>query len=348
MKGLWLAFVLLLCGIANAVTPDADFASRSGATGVTLAEGFDNNTDLNRNDGSVIQNGYQDGCNGQQGFIDTTTKVSGTGSLRFTLTHGTTCKDIGGKWDALMKSPGFTTGDTVYVGYWYRIGSLVLSNGFNFWGSSLKLTDMYGHTSTCQSTEFTVTIDPIANSSLFGRPTWYTNCGDGWSTDVGTNAVNSGGDSSINGCSADCNFEQGSQVTPASGVGFNCSYQTPSNGVGNGTGCFIQPANTWCWMYYKLVLGTRGTNNSSIESWVTCADGRVLQWQKLIGIIWPTGGDSTVDRIYLSPYMTQLPTGSASAVDTFIWYDELIISSQPIAQPAGLSAPGIATSGVAH
>lgn len=348
------AFVLLsIRPITSLATADTDFAARCTAAGVTLCEGFDNNTDLNRNDGSTVQNGYQDGCNGQQGFIDSNVFVSGGGSLRFKMLQGAPvgCKDIAGKWDAGLGA-SYTPNASpnqhdLYVAYAYRISSSLLSMARTKWGSSLKLTDIYGHHSTCQSDEWTVTIDPIANSALFGRPTWYVNCGNGWTTDTTTGNVQNP-DSSINACSSDCNFEQGSGPNNGTNVGFNCHYQTPTTGDGNGNGCFIQLPDQWYVMEYHLKLCTIGEACSSVESWVITPDGRKLQWQKNINVIWPTGGfDGLLDRIYLSPYMTQLPSGSPSTLDTYIWYDELIISTLPIADPS-YTQPAQVTGTTAH
>src|SRR5258705_10328596 len=77
------ALLLLLVPLVRTqtATPDADFAARCTAPGVVKCVGFDNTTaDIVRNVNLV-----PDGNGTFRGGLDTATKTSGAGSLRFDL-----------------------------------------------------------------------------------------------------------------------------------------------------------------------------------------------------------------------------------------------------------------------
>lgn len=367
----WLAYVLvtLLAFVsvsrpASAVTPDQDFANRCAAAGVLYCQGFNNNTDLNVNDGSSGAAGYQlAGCgNVQRGFIDTNVKVSGAGSLRFTIPTIAHCADVAGKYDLplgcqfgnLAQFP--SNCPDLYIQYRYRVSGSYLSNDVNHWMSSMKITDIYGHSSTCQSDEFTVIWETISGTTPAHQVIdWYNDCGNGYPTDPATNLLYvSCNDVPTGG--GNCLAQQGSTTGTGTGIGFNCAYQDgATDNVPNGnTHCFVPLPNQWITMYYHLHPGTPGGADGTVDAWETGPDGHQYRWQRVAGrsgvSIWATGGQNGfVDRMYFSPYMTEYGKGQGNApsIVTYVWFDELIVSTQAIAAPTGL-APANPTSPAAH
>jgi hypothetical protein len=168
-------------------------------------------------------------------------------------------------------------------------------------------------------------------------PSMYTNCGDGFNTDPSNNILCGTGGAD---CSNDILIQQGSSLTPSpNGNGYNCHYQNQVPGTGDGTGCFFPPANVWVTYYEKITIGTFGGSNSAVDAWVVVGNSGYKQFQRAAGIRFNNNGDDNFTNIRLETYMTELEkTGSAAPVDAQTWFDELIVSTQPIAAPGGSGA----------
>lgn len=304
---------------ARAATADADFAARCNAPGVVLCKGLDTESELMT--GEIVQ--ASDGT--RQGFIDTAIKSSGAGSLKFKLRKGVRSANIGGAWSTALGKT-FNVGDTIYVQWRQRISTEYITNNKNYWRSTVKQINIHGPNSTCQGAEFTTV-------QYNNYPSMYTNCGDGFMTDVNTNAL-------LSRCSDDCLIQQGSSLTPSpNGNGYNCHYQNQVPGIGDGNGCFYTPSNTWVTYYEKIHIGTFGGSNSAIDAYVAVNGGPYKQIQRVSGIHFNNNRDNNFQYIRLETYMTELErSGSAAPVDAYQWFDELIVSTQPIAAPGGSSS----------
>jgi hypothetical protein len=305
---------------ARAATPEADFAARCAAPGVVLCKGLDAESDLQAGEMGTAADGTR------QGFIDTTASTSGGGSLMFTLRSGVSDKNIGGYWETGL-GHAFVTGETIYVQYRWKASSTYFSNNNNYWNSSVKQINIHGPSSTCQGSEFTTILSKK-------RIEMYTNCGDGWFTNVDTNVIQSG-------CPADCLIQQGSSTTPApSGDGYNCHYQNQFAGTGNGSGCFWPVADKWYTIYEKIKLGTLGGSNTIVESWESHDGLPFKQFHRVNGVTWHSG-DNNFSKLRFETYMTEI--GSSAPTAAYVWYDELVVSTQPIAAPgnAGPAPSGL-------
>lgn len=313
----------------RALTPEEDFAARCAAPGVTLCNGFDKESD--------IVNGIATAAdNTRQGFIDVGTKASGGGSLRFTLRQGVRDANIGGAWGASLGKT-FNVGDTIYVQWRQLVPPEFLSNEANYWQSSIKSALLHGPSSLCQGAEYATVLTGDTNGSW---PSMYTNCGDGFDTFASDNRLCNG---QCGG--ADILIQQGSSLTPSpNGDGYNCHYNNPVAGTGDGSGCYFHPANIWVTYYEKIKIGAFGGSTSAVDAWVSVNGGPYKQFQRAQGIRFNDNLDNFFSGIRLETYMTELPKrGAAALVTTYVWYDELIVSTQPIAVPgsgaSSLAAP---------
>ncbi|MHB8728985.1 MAG: dockerin type I domain-containing protein [Sulfuricaulis sp.] len=297
---------------AQATTPEADFAARCAAPGVVLCKGLDTASDIAANiqpagDGTI------------QGSLDTTTKTSGAGSLRFTLRAGVTDTNIGGAWEVGMNH-NFVSGETMYVQFALRIDANYLSNAINHWNSSIKYINLHGPSSTCQGAEWTTIWEDQ-------RLVMYTNCGDGINTLPGSTTV-------YTGTSGDILLQQANSFLESpSGDGYNCHYQNQFSGTGDGSGCFWVPADTWVTVYEIIHLGTFGGNTSTVDAFVSINGGPYKQFHRVTGVEFANTVDNFFSRARLETYMTELTTGHGGTVDAHCWYDELIVSTEPIAVP---------------
>jgi hypothetical protein len=109
---------------------------------------------------------------------------------------------------------------------------------------------------------------------------------------------------------------------------YNCWY-----GNYNSKDCFFYPANQWVTFYYQVSIGHWGKPDSAINAWVGLDGKSMRQWVKMPNFILRNehpGRD--YDSLTLLTYMTNKdPT--VNYPTAYTWYDELIISSQPIAPP---------------
>lgn len=310
---------------ARAATPENDFAARCAAPGVVLCEGLDTDSDL-LSRGVLVEAG--DGT--RQGFIDAGTKTSGGGSLRFTLRKGIREDNIGGAW-ATSLGKTFRVGETIYVQWRQRVSPEFITNSTNYWQSSVKSALLHGPSSLCQGAEYATTLTD-------NLPQMYTNCGDGFDTFASNNKLCNG---TCGG--SDLLIQQGSSLTPSpNGDGYNCHYDDPVAGTGDGTGCFYHPADKWVTYYEKIKIGTFGGSTSTVDAWVSMNGGPYKEFQRASGIHFNNNYDDHFTGIRLETYMTELPKrGKAAPVDAYVWYDELIVSTQPIAVPGGSSVTSL-------
>lgn len=316
-----LAFLVLAVPVWSQTS---DFATRCAAPGVVNCIGFDSAADVPR--GTVLS-AAADGV--YRGTIDTTTKVSGAGSLLFTVPNNITpAANMAGWWDGPLGG-SFGQNSTFYVQFQQRFSPEMLSNESAWKASDGSITywkqaDFHGHSSTCQNVELST-----VNNYGQGFPSMYGDCG---SLNLDANVWNASNPDSWNNNITPFNIEQGGSATD----GYNCAYGSRVAGTGNGTGCFMYPSNTWITFYYEIAIGTWGSANSAIQAWVATNGGPYQQWMNIKNVPLASGGDN-YDTLFLGPYMTGLATSAPAPA--FTWYDELIVSTQPIKAPGGSVIP---------
>jgi hypothetical protein len=300
------------------VTPDQDFQARCAAAGVVKCVGFDNTT----SDVSRGTNVYPDGQGTYRVALDTSVKASGGGSMRFDLPPPPHAgQNIAGSWspsDNNGLGRLFGQNSTFYVQFRQRFSPEMLSQT---WDSSWKTVIFHQNQLTCAQIELTTN-----NRYLSNLITMYTECGNrGMSTNI-ANTTYSGTPPYL--------MQQGT---------YACPY-----GQENTTNCLYFVPNEWLTFYYKIQIGTWDQNNSTIEAWV--ARQGSTTYKQFIRV--PNfnlhcntdpcssspGKDQGYNNLTFTPYMTGLSSSSGRAgVTSKTWYDELIVSTQPIAAPGGRS-----------
>lgn len=305
----------------RALTPEEDFQARSAAPGVFVSEGFDTATSFQH------ASGWGDGLSAAgdgtyRGAQDESMKVSGGSSLRFDV-PGNVGNDASGTW---RKNFGrdFGENSTFYVQFQQRFDQAE-ADIVTMYNTSWKQVNVHGGDSTCQQVELTT-----EGMSGDGNPYLYSACGgtsmftvglvnfDYWNNNTGASHIY---------------HQQGSSST----AGYNCEYGNKFAGNGNGSGCFMYQSvvNKWVTYYYKYQIGAWGQPNSTVEAWVAVDGGPYVQWINVHNVPLdnnnPGGGNdySMLDfNVYMSNGNPSHPTGHT-------WYDELIVSTQPIAAPGG-------------
>lgn len=305
---------------------DADFKARCSAPGVVKCWGFDNTTtDIVPN---VNLRAAADG--NYYGGLDTTIKASGAGSLRFRLPAGKAFANIAGQWlpgtnNLAMGGTTFGQNSEFYVQYRVRFSPEMFSN-LAYWNSWWKQSIFHMNLQSCGGIEITTNYRNFT-SPTDKVPNFYTECGQrGFVTDPVTGKHKYDGSPPYAQQQGDYN-----------GL---CNYPDWSR-------CWKYTADEWITFYYHFKIGTWNVNNSRAEVWVSRPSSKNGAYEKIIDIPDMTftcnnncsaTSSEGYNNISLTPYMTGLST--PAPVDAYIWYDELIISTQPIAAPrAGGSTP---------
>ena len=281
-----------------------DFALRCHSFGVIVCEGFDSPA-INVPAKWPAPGLYPAGDGVIRGSFDHSQKASGEGSLRFEIPSHIGA-NAAGQWRQPF-SKSFGSGSTFYVQFQERFSPEMLSNN---WGdTSWKQVIFHNAKATCADVELTT-----GQYYRAGFPIMYTDCG-------GRGIVTNDGNPPYK-------LEQGD---------YNCWY-----GKFNSKDCFLYPANKWVTFYYQISIGHWGKPDSTINAWVSVDGGSYRQWIKMPNFVLNNdhpGQD--YDCVTLLTYMTNKDAGRDLPA-AYAWYDELIVSTQPIAPPAA-SAPAPAS-----
>ncbi len=290
---------------AEAASPaDSDFQARCGASGVTLCVGFDDAS-------TAVPNAtlFKAGDGRFLGSIDTSVKASGGGSLRFEIPSNSG-QNSSGYWLGDLGA-SFGQNSHFYVQWRQRLSRTLLETRFDG-GSGWKQIILHRDGPSCANVQVV-----ILNGSQRGVPTGYSHCGD---PDYAFRYTLANGDTQL---------QQGD---------FNCLRRSlrPED-------CAEYRADEWLTFYLDVEVGAFGQPNSRVQAYIAY-EGAPLQ--KFIDMqnytfAFDRSASDTFRKIQLTPYHTG--KNSAQAHPTaFIWYDEVIVSRQPIAAPSSTSAPPLA------
>lgn len=289
----------------TASTSSGDFQTRCTATGVLVCMGWDSASDVVP---AVWPNsGIYPGDGGIfHGGFDTNIKASGAGSLRLdVLSNGSS--NAAGDWRQKFGQE-FGENSTFYIQFRQRFSlEMINIDWYGLMGTSWKQNIIY-NMGAPSCVDFSLVTAQHYNSGL---PIMYTECGNRglW--------TNSGIPPYL--------LQQGD---------FNCPY----GGESSTTNCFHYVANEWLTFYYRVSIGTWNTANSTIEAWVG-RDGQPLK--KFVSMpnfrIANSGTAIPYNAISLNAYMTAKDTSVAHPTAS-TWFDELIVSTQPIAAPGGIAS----------
>ncbi len=277
---------------------DEDFAQRCEASGVLVCRGFDDASELEEIC-CEWETGAEANGAGSMDFItvDAAERTSGAGALRFEI-QGQTGANHSGAFRQLI-GEAFGPGTDLYVQYRLRLSPEV----FDLPGSP-KFSIFHHQSATCNDVEWTM----VMNDWYDNIPTMYTHCG--------AQAPGGPGDGTQK-------FQEGDYV---------CPY---GSDFANDPSCLKYSADRWMTFYFHVAVGEWGTPTSHLEAW-HAVDGQAYeQWIDDSTYTLDASGQSVpgFDSVYLTTYIT----GKDSSIDhdtAYVWYDELIISSEPIAAPS--------------
>jgi hypothetical protein len=293
----------------------ADFAARCRQPGVIVCQGFDD-ASLFRSAKWPASGLYPSGAGSLGGSFDGTTSRSGKGSLMFTVPSQAGANSAG-YWRQLFAtkmSDGPTSArmfgahTSFYVQYAQRFSPDYLTNKWPVLGggeTNWKQQIISNDSSTCGNVELTT-----VNAYNRGFPQMYSQCG--------------ADDFEVPIAGEDYLLEQS-----ATSAGYDCRYHDPTPKT-----CFIYPKDIWATFYYAVSIGSFGQPDSTVDAWVSVDGLPYRQWIHMPGhtLDEDTPG-ADYDMVTLLPYMTGRDPSVSAGPTSYTWYDELIVSSEPIAAP---------------
>ncbi len=312
--------------IVTAATPEEDFAQRCAAPGVISCIGFDNTTTDIVQGVNLWPDGTRDNNNPDgiyRGGLDTSIKASGNGSLRFDVPPPPHAgADIAGRWmpatgrgaTNAFGGPTFSLGTTFHLQYRTRMDQNYIDNSTSgAWTRQWKNIILHQDGASCAEVELT-TIRKDTNNLVWAI---YDACGRGIGTGV-----------------SDLNFKIWTGSENLQNSDFDCEYQ-PDRDYSDQP-CFFYTANEWMTFYWKVTLSSDwNVPDGKIEVWVSTESNPA--YRKLIEVNqWPSAGTGAqgYNNLTLTTYMTALPkTDGLAGITSRLWYDELIVSTQPINAP---------------
>jgi len=316
---------------------DQNFQLRCASPGVLNCQGFDNITIATQNNSNTFTDGFGGNGNPANNMIDKTVFLSGGASAKFTWATNTNadncCLNYWGYFGQGANNQRFNQNSSFYVQYAFRPDSAWVTHFNADWQNTWPKLSIFHSTNagSCAMMEVTT-----INVHSLNVPQMYTNCG-GDSVVTGSDGVtwaNSTGNP----------YGQQGWTDSSPFTGYQCNY---SGGAWNAPNCFNFQANTWYTLYWKIHIGTWGATDSSIEAWVAPYGQQMRKWINVFSYRINNDGPSNCNGLVPCPgfnvlELTQFMTNhSASGQNqqASVWYDELIISSQPIPAPGGQTPP---------
>jgi hypothetical protein len=318
---------------AQATAAQADLTNRCNASGVIVCDNLSSSANMPQRTCADSDSGMFPDCFGTSSpaTVDASTYRSGGGSALFTIpgTSGTTPAGYYRRLFAQSQStvPGtndgnlstFGSNSDFYVSYAQRMDSGFINDqapqqggGATYWKQ--QIISWSG--STCGQLEITT-----VNDFNEGFPLTYSQCGDlPFQNTVNGTLYNE--------------FTKPLMLSSTPGPGYNCPYgsaQPDSN-------CFDYPANLWVTYYYHVHVGTWGSANSLVEGFVSTPSSPAWrQWlyENNLTLNLDPGNTWGFDMVTLIPYWTGRNSSACSTPcsTSHTWYNELIVSSKPIAPP---------------
>jgi hypothetical protein len=284
--------------------PSADFEARCAGPGVLVCRGFDSADELERISLESETGAEADGDGTMDHIgIDTAEKTSGAGSLRFEIV-GRTGANHSGAFRQLM-GRAFGPGTTFYAQFRLRLSRTFIETEWDEVVSSAPKIVIFHHSSaTCNDVEWT----QVMSGWYSHIASMYTHCG--------MYAPGGPGDGTQW-------FQQGD---------YDCRYGADYAGDPQ---CLKYTPDSWMTFYFSATLGEWGTPTTHLRAWIAEGGGAYRQWIDDSAFTFYAEGDSVAgfDSVYLTTYMTRKDE-TADHDTAYAWYDELIVSSEPIAPPA--------------
>jgi len=289
---------LTLITSLSAQADDRDFQSRCAAPGVLKCVGFDAGSSIPQNTKL-----FKSGDGRFLGTIDNTQYASGGGSLRFEIPSNSGPNSSGFWLDDL--GAAFGEGSHFYVQWRQRFSQAMLNTRYEN-GDGWKQIILHRDGPSCANVQ--VVIQNVYQRNV---PVGYSHCGSPSEYHFAKDLPD-----------GDTQLQQGD---------YNCLRRSlkPSD-------CASYVADAWMTFYLDIQVGTFGENNSHVQASIGYPGQPMKKFIDMpdYRFAFDDGHGDTFRKIQLTPYNTN-KSSAQSHPSAYTWYDELIVSSKPIAGPVG-------------
>lgn len=342
-----MVFVSSICMPAKA-DPETSFATRCASPGVVWCIGFDSQQEISQ----VGQTRYA-GISGSEAIInnpqaypnnigpgdrrypafDASEAASGSGSLRVTANPISSSNQSGGWY---LGSAGispwpetFGANETVYI-QWRQRYDFAYTNEVDWdraGGAGNKQIVIWDDGGSCSDMELAV-----EDSFNRGYPQAYTNCGGRPLYQCPDGAGNSNCDRTNTDYAPKAGHDNFLYQYGPEQRDFHCMRNAESTA---GCGYFRNHHDRW-WTYYaEISLGNGRSNSSHVKIWLSRGNGEPMrQFIDYGPFSWDYENGDEIANLLLTSYKTDKSSGNHAPATS--WYDELIVSSEPIELPEGL------------
>ncbi len=317
------------------LVPAGDFATRCTAPGVIKCVGFDSAADFNRG------NGDQSGAYGDNFGIfapsgtsdysksarDLQIKASGASSLKFTIPSQSGADGSGAYFTNFSTDLKlqFGAGSELYLQWRQRFSREFLANSYAGGGGWKQVIIGAGDHQGVFENSCTALETVVQNLGHRGFPQMYNSC---------TGSASHGPYDPFEEAFQSFDFKlQNARPSPY------CLYsQEPNNYLPPVGNCFGYAANEWMTFQVRLKIGPRVGDEfvaSHVDLWVARegkASESVISWGPYALSAGNADENLQFGKVWLLPYNTGRDD-SKSYPEANTWYDELIISTQRIADP---------------
>jgi len=231
--------------------------------------------------------------------LDPNVKASGNGAMRFDIPSNSGANSSGYWLGSLGKD--FGPGDTLYFQFRQRFSQSMLSTNFEP-GAGWKQFILHpAGMPSCTTLQFV-----MLNQWLQGFPTMYASCGS-----LNLHKELSDGDIRLQQGDVDCRYR-------------------------GRAGCMKYRPDEWITFYFEMKLGAFGSPSTHIKAWMGYEGESLKQIVDFpdFRLDYDSSSSERLQRIQITPYHTG-KDASQSHPTAQTWYDELIVSTQPIPAPTG-------------
>ena len=324
--------LLLMATSGLAGEAEDDFAERCAQSGVVICVGFDSmnevasegqirdaQEDNNINNPQAVPNNI-DGRGNYYPSFDSSVAASGNGSMRITANQVSSANQSGhwikGEAGSTPWPQTFGSGDKIHVQFRWRYNQHWRAVSEGAGGDGNKIVILYGDKS-CGQIESTIQ-DAYGRGFIQG----YHHCGGlGWEYDAG-----------------DYPHKNHNNIVYQFGPDADdplCLYRQYDD-LDDGGGCQLFDAHHNKWWTIYMVIDIK-QNNAHTDIYAQRGPGEPVRHVIDFGPYNWGFNDGPMENLMFTMYHTDKGTGNHPLLHA--WYDELIISSEPIAWPGGAAPP---------
>jgi len=274
------------------------------------------------NAAAVIQNGQ---CVYPQ--IDTATSHSGSGTMKFTIPPNSDANSSGFFTEPFKRN---SNGTFPYVGPGSSLGSVLYFQFYQKFDSNFVNTDYQCMGGECAGWKQAIWYGNPPNGA--SSSSLEVTMNNGWQRNVPQMYGQSGTDDYGIEDAINCTYAKATSQG-GSGSGFNSrpNYQSPLNPT-----CFHFPVDQWVEFTGRIeIRGAANAPASRVQLWV---NGQPAIDYGAARINWSGPDGNGLGQFLLTPYHTNKDPNRATPAG-YTWYDDLVISTQPIAMSSGTTSP---------